>query len=147
MNGEYYPAWFDVWGRRHHTGPAKPIVDDLDYMLTHRHSFSIYMAHGGTSFGLWAGADRPFLPDTSSYDYDAPISEAGWVTPKFEAMRTVFARHLQPGETLPPPPAPHPVVAIPPFALSETAPCWPTCPRPPPTRRPGPWSFTGSRAA
>ena len=33
-----------------------PIVADLDYMLEHGHSFSIYMAHGGTSFGLWAGA-------------------------------------------------------------------------------------------
>jgi beta-galactosidase len=119
MNGEYYPAWFDMWGRRHRTGEAGPIVADLDYMLQHRHSFSIYMAHGGTSFGLWAGADRPFSPDTSSYDYDAPISEAGWVTPKFEAIREVFMKYLQPGETVPPPPVPKPVIEIPEFALTE----------------------------
>jgi beta-galactosidase len=90
-------------------------------MLQNRHSFSIYMAHGGTSFGLWSGADRPFSPDTSSYDYDAPISEAGWVTPKFEAIREVFARHLQPGETLPPPPPANPVIEIAPFKLMQVA--------------------------
>ena len=121
MNGEYYPAWFDVWGRQHRTGDPAPIAADLEYMLRHRHSFSIYMAHGGTSFGLWSGADRPFLPDTSSYDYDAPISEAGWVTPKFQAIRDVFSRHLQPGETLSPPPPPNPVIAIERFQLGETA--------------------------
>jgi beta-galactosidase len=121
MNGEYYPAWFDVWGRKHRTGASGPIVTDLDYMLQNRHSFSIYMAHGGTSFALWSGADRPFNPDTSSYDYDAPISEAGWVTPKFEAMREVIARHLEPGEKLPPPPAANPVITIAPFVLKEAA--------------------------
>jgi beta-galactosidase len=121
MNGEYYPGWFDTWGRRHRTGLAKTLADDLEYMLQRRHSFSIYMAHGGTSFGFWAGADRPFIPDTSSYDYDAPISEAGWVTPKFDAVREVFAKYLQPGETLPEPPAAIPVIAIEPFHLNEKA--------------------------
>jgi beta-galactosidase len=124
MNGEYYPAWFDSWGRKHRTGAPGPIVADLEYMLQNRHSFSIYMAHGGTSFGLWSGADRPFSPDTSSYDYDAPISEAGWVTPKFEAMREVFARHLQPGEALPPPPSANPVIEIAPFKLNQWSPVW-----------------------
>lgn len=119
MNGEYYPAWFDMWGRPHRTGEAGPIVADLDYMLKNRHSFSIYMAHGGTSFGLWAGADRPFSPDTSSYDYDAPISEAGWVTPKFEAIRDVFTQYLQAGETIPSPPAPSRMIEIPAFTLTE----------------------------
>lgn len=122
MNGEYYPAWFDVWGRKHRTGASAPIVADLDYMLKNRHSFSIYMAHGGTSFALWSGADRPFNPDTSSYDYDAPISEAGWVTPKFEAIRATMSRYLQPGETLPPAPVANPVIALAPFALQEAAP-------------------------
>ena len=67
------------------------------------------MAHGGTTFGLWSGCDRPFKPDTSSYDYDAPISEAGWATPKFFQTRELFAKYLLPGEKLPEPPAPNPV--------------------------------------
>ena len=130
MNGEYYPAWFDTWGRPHHLGPSGPVVADLEYMLGHGHSFSIYMAHGGTSFGLWSGTDRPFLPDTSSYDYDAPISEAGWVTPKFNAVRTVFARHLQAGETIPAPPPANPVITVAPFILTESAPVFSNLPAP-----------------
>jgi beta-galactosidase len=121
MNGEYYPAWFDMWGARHRTGDVKRYLGDVEYMLTNGMSFSIYMAHGGTSFGLWSGADRPFRPDTSSYDYDAPISEAGWVTPKFHASRELFAKHLLPGETLPDVPPQNPVIAVPPFALKESA--------------------------
>ena len=73
-------------------------------MLKAGASFSIYMAHGGTTFGFWTGADRPFKPDTSSYDYDAPISEAGWPTEKFFKTRDLFSRYLLPGETIPQPP-------------------------------------------
>jgi len=130
MNGEYYPAWFDMWGRKHHLGAIAPVVHDLDYMLGHNASFSIYMAHGGTSFGFWAGADRPFSPDTTSYDYDAPISEAGWVTSKFTAIREVIAKHLAPGETLPEPPAANPVISIPAFELKETASVFSNLPAP-----------------
>jgi beta-galactosidase len=78
MCGEFYPGWFDTWGAPHHLGNTEKYLADLEYMLKNNASFSIYMAHGGTTFGLWSGADRPFKPDTSSYDYDAPISEAGW---------------------------------------------------------------------
>jgi beta-galactosidase len=122
MNGEYYPAWFDMWGRGHRFSNVGNFIGDLESMLKQDRSFSIYMAHGGTSFGLWAGADRPFSPDTSSYDYDAPISEAGWAAPgKFERVRALFAKHLLPGETLPDVPAANPVIGIPAFTLKETA--------------------------
>ncbi len=123
MCSEYYPGWFDSWGQPHHTGDTKKLIGDLEYMLRHNASFSIYMVHGGTSFGLWSGANcPPFSPQTSSYDYDAPISEAGWATPKFFAIRGLFAKHLLPGEQIPEPPLPVPVIEIPPFALSEVSP-------------------------
>ncbi len=128
MNGEFYPGWFDAWGRRHAVGATDQILRELAFMLEHGMSFSIYMAHGGTSFGLWSGADRPFVPDTSSYDYDAPISEAGWPTEKFNAIRELFAQHLLPGETLPPIPSRHPVVALAPFALPKVAPVFENLP-------------------
>ena len=121
MNGEYYPGWFDMWGRAHHTGSIDDYLADLEYMLKNGMSFSIYMAHGGTTFGLWSGADRPFNPDTSSYDYDAPISEAGWVTEKFTRTRELFKKYLDSGETLPAVPAANPVIALAPFGLTETA--------------------------
>jgi hypothetical protein len=49
-------------------------------------SVNFYMGHGGTSFGGWTGANsmapvpgaRPvYFPHITSYDYDAPIGEAG----------------------------------------------------------------------
>jgi beta-galactosidase len=129
MCGEFYPGWFDTWGQPHHLGNTPQYLHDLEYMLTNGESFSIYMAHGGTTFGLWSGADHPFKPDTSSYDYDAPISEAGWPTAKFFATRELFAKHLQPGETLPPVPATNAVIAIPPVAATECAPIFANLPK------------------
>jgi len=130
MNGEYYPGWFDMWGRPHHTGSVQDCLVDLEYMLKNGMSFSIYMAHGGTSFGLWSGADRPFSPDTSSYDYDAPISEAGWVTEKFTRTRELFAKYLGAGETLPEVPPANSVIAVAPFDLTETAAIFSHLPKP-----------------
>ena len=125
---EFYPGWFDTWGQPHHFGNAEKYLRDLKYMLDAGASFSIYMAHGGTTFGLWSGCDRPFKPDTSSYDYDAPISEAGWATPKFFQTRELFSKYLLPGEKLPEPPAPNPVISFAPVTLTEIAPVFDNLP-------------------
>jgi beta-galactosidase len=130
MCGEFYPGWFDTWGAPHHLGDTRRYLADLEYMLSHNASFSIYMAHGGTTFGLNSGTDRPFKPDTSSYDYDAPISEAGWPTEKFTSTRELMRRFLLPGETLPEPPATNPVIAIPEFTLTESAALFDNLPSP-----------------
>ncbi|HEX5152957.1 MAG TPA: beta-galactosidase [Parafilimonas sp.] len=131
MCGEFYPGWFDSWGTKHHMGSTGGVVKDIKYMLDHKASFSIYMAHGGTSFGLWSGANcPPYLPQTSSYDYDAPISEAGWATDKFYALRNLFSQYLQEGETLPEVPAANPVISIPAFKTTEVAPLFLNLPEP-----------------
>ncbi|MGH8852963.1 MAG: beta-galactosidase [Telluria sp.] len=122
MCGEYYSGWFDTWGAPHRRGSANKAVADIRHMLAANGSFSLYMAHGGTSFGLWGGCDRPFRPDTTSYDYDAPISEAGWMGEKFDAYRAAMLPHLAPGERLPEAPPRLPVMTVAPFALTETAP-------------------------
>ena len=136
MCGEFYPGWFDTWGAPHHTGKTDAYLRDLEYMLKAHASFSIYMAHGGTTFGLWAGVDRPFKSDTSSYDYDAPISEAGWTTEKFFKTRELFANYLLPGETIPEPPPRNPVIAVAPFELKECAPVLENLPKPVSDARP-----------
>ncbi len=128
--GEFYPGWFDTWGAPHHFGNLDQNLADLEYMLKEGASFSIYMAHGGTSFGMWAGADRPFKPDTSSYDYDAPISEAGWIGEKFDKTRALMKRYLLPGETLPDPPAPMPVITVPEFEFTQAAAVYDNLPKP-----------------
>jgi len=134
MCGEFYPGWFDTWGAEHHLGNTPQYLADLEYMLKQGASFSIYMAHGGTTFGFWSGADHPakpggpFKPDTSSYDYDAPISEAGWATEKFSRTRALMMKYLAPGETLPEPPPANPVMSIAPFSLTESAPLFDNLP-------------------
>jgi beta-galactosidase len=127
MSGEFYPGWFDVWGARHSRGDIEPYLADLGAMVASGASFSIYMAHGGTTFGLWAGADRPFRPDTSSYDYDAPIGEAGGIGEKFWRTRETLAQ----AAGVPPPPDPpprNPVISIEPFALTLCAPVFENLP-------------------
>jgi beta-galactosidase len=130
MCGEFYPGWFDTWGLPHHTGNMQSYLADLEYMLKNNASFSIYMVHGGTTFDLWAGCDRPFKPDVSSYDYDAPISEAGWIGEKFQKTRELMAKYLLPGETLSEPPSANPVIEIPEFQVQEIAPVFDNLPQP-----------------
>jgi beta-galactosidase len=130
MCGEFYPGWFDTWGAPHHLGNTPRYLADLAYMLKNGESFSIYMAHGGTTFGLWSGADRPFKPDTSSYDYDAPISEAGWPTEKFFKTRDLFAAYLLPNETRPDLPATNAVMALAPVQVTDCAPLFANLPEP-----------------
>jgi beta-galactosidase len=129
MCGEFYPGWFDTWGFPHHRGDTDTYIKDLEYMLKSNASFSIYMADGGTSFGLWAGADIPFKPDTSSYDYDAPISESGRTGEKYARTRALMRKYLLAGGTLTerdltdltgPGKAAESIV-VPAFRLSETA--------------------------
>jgi beta-galactosidase len=130
MCGEFYPGWFDTWGNGHRTGNTQRYLTDLEYMLKSGASFSIYMAHGGTTFGLWSGADRPFRPDTSSYDYDAPISEAGYDTEKFTRTRELMGKYLLPGESLPEVPARNPAMSFPAVQKAEFAPVFANLPRP-----------------
>lgn len=124
MCGEYWDGWFDHWSERHHTTPPENAARGLDWMLAHGYSCNLYMAHGGTSFGFMAGANygRRYQPDVSSYDYDAPVDEAGRPTAKFHALRAVIEKHLSPGVRLPSLPAPLPSITISTFPLPKTAP-------------------------
>jgi len=122
MCGEYYPGWFDSWGRPHHKGDTKRIVSELKYMLDQKASFSIYMVHGGTTFGTYSGANSPpYLPQTNSYDYDAPIDEAGNPTEKFYALRELFGNYLQEGEKLTEVPVKHKFQALAPVKFTSFA--------------------------
>lgn len=133
MSGEYWAGWFDHWGERHHTTKPAMAAEAVDWMLGQGISFNLYMAHGGTSFGWMPGANssgNTYQPDTTSYDYDAAIDEAGRPTAKFHAIRTAIARHLPPGERLPDLPVSAPTVAVPRFTLQESAPMLEALPAP-----------------
>ena len=77
------------------------MIAGIDEMLSKGISFSLYMTHGGTNWGHWAGANSPgFAPDVTSYDYDAPISESGQTTPKYWELRKTLAQKLSRGAAL-----------------------------------------------
>ncbi|XP_058560228.1 beta-galactosidase-1-like protein isoform X3 [Neofelis nebulosa] len=94
VNSEYYTGWLDYWGQNHSTRSISAVTKGLETMLKLGASVNMYMFHGGTNFGYWNGADEKgrFLPITTSYDYDAPISEAGDPTPKLFALRNVISK-------------------------------------------------------
>ena len=103
---EFWCGWFDHWGEKHHTTAFADSAADLDTLLAAGASVNIYMVHGGTNFGLTAGANDSgrYLPMVTSYDYDSPISESGDITEKFRAFRDVIAKHAPvPDEPLPEP--------------------------------------------
>lgn len=129
MCSEFWSGWFDKWGGRHETRGSKEMVGGLKEMLDKGISFSLYMTHGGTSWGHWAGANSPgFSPDVTSYDYDAPINEAGQVTPKYMELREMLAGYSD--KKLPSIPKAYPVINIPAITFTEVAPLFDNLPEP-----------------
>ncbi|GAB3411532.1 beta-galactosidase [Schumannella luteola] len=118
---EYWDGWFDSWGQPHHTTSAEEAARDLDALLATGASVNLYMLHGGTNFGLTSGANDKglFQPIATSYDYDAPLDEAGRPTAKYWAFREVLGRYT----TLPdevPPVAAEPATAVIPLTPSRS---------------------------
>ncbi|GAA2752420.1 glycoside hydrolase family 35 protein [Amnibacterium kyonggiense] len=108
MCSEFWDGWFDHWGEHHHTTSAEDAAASLDELLAAGASVSIYMFHGGTDFGFTNGANHKgaYKSHVTSYDYDAPLDETGWATPKFRAFRDVIRRYAPvPEEDVPTAPA------------------------------------------
>lgn len=120
MCSEYWSGWFDGWGSAHQTRPADAMVNGIKTMLDNNISFSLYMTHGGTSFGHWAGANNTgFAPDCTSYDYDAPINEQGAATDKYYQLRALLQKYSD--KKLPAVPKAMPVITIPEVNFTEMA--------------------------
>ena len=125
MNGEYWDGWFDHWGEAHNTPDAKLQAADIDWMLGQGYSISLYMFHGGTSFGWMNGANwakNQFQPDVTSYDYDAALNESGRPAPKYFVFRDLIAKAT--GIAPPPVPTIAPAQALGTVALPEAASLW-----------------------
>lgn len=130
---EFYPGWFDQWGKPHETGaPIAKQLKDLSWMLSHGYSVSLYMFHGGTDWGFMNGAnvdDGNYHPQTTSYDYAAPLDEAGNPTPDYYAFRKLFQK-FQPSVKIPDVPKSAPLVSVAPFRLERAASLWENLPAP-----------------
>ncbi|RZM23084.1 MAG: beta-galactosidase, partial [Pedobacter sp.] len=136
MCSEYWTGWFDHWGRPHETRSVDSFIGSLKDMMDRKVSFSLYMAHGGTSFGQWGGANAgPYSAMATSYDYNAPIGEQGNTTDKFFAVRELLKNYLQEGETLGAIPEAKKVIAIPEIHFKEVAPLFDNLPEAKQTER------------
>jgi hypothetical protein len=115
---EFWCGWFDHWGGPHHTRSVEDATSTLTEIIEAGASVNLFMAHGGTSFGPYAGANHAdtdagarsdhsaYQPTVGSYDYDAPIGEAGELTPKFHAFRELLVPvAAAEGRSVPEPPA------------------------------------------
>jgi beta-galactosidase len=125
---ELYTAWFSGWGQPVATRNAsiEQVVNWTSYLIGKNVSFCYYMFHGGTTFGFYTGANE-FLPLQTSYDYSAPVDEAGRTTEKYRALRSLLSTKLG---VQPPEPPPEPKVAsLPLIKLTASRPVLETLPR------------------
>lgn len=123
MVAEFYPGWLAHWAEPHPDVDESLIARQTEEYLKNDVSFNLYMVHGGTNFAFTSGANydrkRDIQPDLTSYDYDAPISEAGWVTAKYDSIRNVIKRYVK--YDVPEAPERIPLIEIPSIKLDKVA--------------------------
>lgn len=140
---EIYPGWLRHWGEGNWTPNDKTPV--VDWLMKQGYSFSMYVLHGGTSFGFTAGANNfnagGYEPDVTSYDFGAPLDEQGRATKAFHDYRRVIAANLPPEAQPPAPEADIPAMAIPAFTPERIAGLWDRVPTQPTLTCPQPTYF------
>jgi len=126
FSSETYTGWLRHWGAGN-WAPSKRIPS-VEWLLKNGHSFSLFMFHGGTSFGFNAGANGKvkkgpdhYVPDITSYDYGAPCGEQGTIMPEFYTYRNLIQKY-NPEIAIPELPDAIPAMEIPPFVLEYVAP-------------------------
>ena len=93
---ELWNGWFDCWGdEKHHTTSPEAYAEEFGDMLEIG-SVNAYMFIGGTNFGFTNGANHgdKYMPQTTSYDYDALLTECGDVTEKYYKVREKVAQYV-----------------------------------------------------
>lgn len=95
MCAEFWCGWFDHWGEEHHTRTSEDVLRDLEPFFENNWSFNFYMFHGGTNFGFMNGANggEKYMPTVTSYDYCAPLNEAGDRTETYYKVRDMFIKY------------------------------------------------------
>ncbi|XP_037702608.1 beta-galactosidase isoform X2 [Choloepus didactylus] len=106
VNSEFYTGWLDHWGQPHSTVTTEAVTSSLHNILAWGANVNMYMFTGGTNFAYWNGANTPYAAQPTSYDYDAPLSEAGDLTEKYFAVRDIIQKFAEVPEGPIPPSTP-----------------------------------------
>ncbi|MHC5249127.1 glycoside hydrolase family 35 protein [Enterococcus sp. LJL90] len=86
---EFWDGWFNRWGEAIIRRDAEDLAAEVKDMLEIG-SINLYMFHGGTNFGFYNGCSARVekdLPQVTSYDYDALLTEWGAPTEKYFAVQ------------------------------------------------------------
>ena len=91
---EFWIGWFNNYGTDIKKRCPKESAIEFDKMLKMGHS-NIYMFHGGTNFDFFNGCSYHdgIDPQTTSYDYDALLTEWGDVTEKYITFKEVIKKY------------------------------------------------------
>ncbi|WP_086277454.1 MULTISPECIES: glycoside hydrolase family 35 protein [unclassified Enterococcus] len=82
---EYWDGWFNRWNEPIIKRDGQELATEVKDMLEVG-SLNLYMFHGGTNFGFYNGCSARGvldLPQVTSYDYDALLTEWGEPTEKY----------------------------------------------------------------
>lgn len=109
FSSETYPGWLRHWGEGNWE-PTRRTLNSVRWYMETGFSFNLFVLHGGTSFGLTAGANSRgdgggFQPDMTSYDYGSPIGEQGNLTREYFEYRDIIKSALPQEAAVPEPPA------------------------------------------
>lgn len=145
FSSETYPGWLTHWGEAWQRPDTADLAKQIRFLLENEHSWCFYVLHGGTNFGFSAGANagkpHEYMPDVTSYDYDAPINEQGRPTAKYHLLRKLIAAHSK--EKLPAIPKPIPTINIQPIPMQRYTDLWQHLPAPVHAAQPLPFEMLG----
>jgi len=147
---ELYPGWLTHWGEKWQRPDTAILIKNVKWLMDNKKSFNFYVIHGGTNFGYWAGANAfsptQYLPDVTSYDFDAPINEMGQATPKYYALRNLLLKYRFSEQKLPLVPASMPIIEIPEIKLTLSTSVWDNLPSAIYIPQPKPMEMFGQKA-
>ncbi|GAB2025579.1 beta-galactosidase [Lactovum odontotermitis] len=90
---EFWDGWFNRYGEKIIRRDPVELAESFKEALTAGSGVNLYMFHGGTNYGFMNGCSsrgKTDLPQITSYDYDAPLDEAGNPTQKFYELQRVI---------------------------------------------------------
>lgn len=142
FSSETYPGWLTHWGEDWADPDTSNLYKQIRFLMDNRLSFNLYMLAGGTNFGFTAGANdggKGYEPDVTSYDYGAPISEAGRPTAKYFKLREIIGSY--PAGINAKAELPHEVkfIEIPDIKMDKYTTLWDHLPKPVQSITPGPF--------